>query len=260
VAALPANPPGRAPAVSLPGTWAILAAMPVYPPDLAEWLDTPLGVRLRAAERAVAAEPLRRVFGSQLLQVGAWGPAEAFLGMAGTVRRAVCDGAPGPGVGFIAEDWQLPVASHSVDAVLLPHTHERSSEPHQLLRECERVLAGGGRLIVLGFNPWSVVGLRRLLARGAWPPQIDHIYSERRLRDWLSLLNFDVTSVERYFPALPEAEGRFRRRAGGLPGFYGGYLLVAVKRVHAVTPLRRLWRRPERAPAGIAEPTTRSPL
>ena len=232
--------------------------MPIYPPELSEWFESPLGMRLRAAEQAVAAEPLRRVFGSQLLQVGAWGQADEFIGLAGTVRRAVCDVTCAPGVGFVAEDWQLPVAGHSVDAVLLPHTHERSSEPHQLLRECERVLTGGGRLIMLSFNPWSVVGLRRLLSRGGWPPQIEQIYSERRLRDWLALLNFDVTSVQRYFPAFAEADGRFRQRARGLPGYYGGYLLVAVKRVHAVTPLRRMWRRPERVPAGLAEPTTRS--
>jgi len=232
--------------------------MPIYPPALSDWLESPAGLRLRAAEKAVAAEPLRRVFGSQLLQIGAWGDTEAFISLAGTVRRAVCAADEGPGIGFVAEDWQLPVASHSVDAVLLPHTHERSQEPHQLLRECERVLTGGGRLIVLGFNPWSLLGLRRLLSRGAWPPHIDHVYSERRLRDWLSLLNFDVTGVQRYFPAFAESEGRLRHRARGLPGYHGGYLLVAVKRVHAVTPLRRLWQRPERVHGGFAEPTTRS--
>lgn len=232
--------------------------MPIYPSELSEWLESPPGLRLRADEKAVAAEPLRRVFGSQLLQVGAWGRADELIGLAGTARRAVCAQGHVPGVGFIAEDWQLPVSGHSVDAVLLPHTHERSNDPHQLLRECERVLTGGGRLIVLGFNPWSIAGLRRLLSRGAWPPQIRQIYSERRLRDWLSLLNFDVTSVQRYFPAFAEYEERLRHGARRLPGYYGGYLLVAVKRVHAVTPMRRLWSRRERLPTGLAEPTTRS--
>ena len=234
--------------------------MPIYPVELADWLASPPGQRLLAAEHEVAAEPLRRVFGCQLLQVGTWGAADEFVGMAGTARRAVCAERLAPGVGFVAEDWQLPVASHSVDAVLLPHTLERCSEPHQLLRECERVLTGGGRLIMLGFNPWSVLGLRRFLTRGAWPPAVEQLYSERRLRDWLSLLNFDVTGRERYFPAFAESGGHMRRRARRLPGYYGGYLLVAVKRVHAVTPLRRLWRRPERAPIGLAEPTTRSRL
>jgi SAM-dependent methyltransferase len=234
--------------------------MPIYPIELADWLESPTGLRLRAAEQAVAAEPLRRVFGSQLLQIGTWGRAEEFIGLAGTARRVVCAPAHAPGVQLVAEDWQLPVASHSVDAVLLPHTLERSGDSHQLLRECERILTGGGRLIVMGFNPWSLTGLRRLLSRGAWPPEIEQLYSERRLRDWLSLLNFDITSRTRYFPAFAESGGRLRQRARRLPGYYGGYLLVAVKRVHAVTPLRRLWRRPERVPAGLAEPTTRSRL
>lgn len=234
--------------------------MPIYPPDLADWLESPTGQRLRACEQAAATEPLRRVFGSQLLQIGAWGRADEFIGLAGTARRAVCATAEAPGVSFVAEGWELPVASHSVDAVLLPHTHERCGDPHQLLRECERVLTGGGRLIMLGFNPWSIAGLRRLFSRDAWPPQIDQIYSERRLRDWLSLLNFDVTSVQPYFPAFAESEGRLRHQARGLPGYYGGYLLVAVKRVHAVTPMRRLWTRPAREPTGLAEPTTRSPF
>jgi SAM-dependent methyltransferase len=232
--------------------------MPAYPSDLADWLESPMGQRLRADERTAAAEPLRRVFGSELLQIGTWGRAEEFIELAGTARRAICAAAEEPGVGFVSEDWQLPVSSHSVDAVLLPHTHERSSDPHQMLRECERILTGGGRLIMLGFNPWSLAGLRRLLSRGAWPPGIEQIYSEGRLRDWLSLLNFDVISVHRYFPAFAEHEGRFRNRAWRLPVYYGAYLLVAVKRVHAVTPMRRLWKRPERVPAGLAEPTARN--
>lgn len=234
--------------------------MPVYPPDTAEWLDSPTGLRLRRAEQAAAADALRRVFGAQLLQVGLWGAPDEYLPHAGTARRALCARREAPGVSFVAEDWQLPVGGHCVDAVLLPHTLERSGDPHQLLREVERVLTGGGRLIVLGFNPWSFVGLRRLLGRGAWPPGIDQTYSERRLRDWLSLLNFDVTDRGRYFPVFAEDEGRLRHRARGVPGYYGAYVLVAVKRVHVVTPLRTLWRRTAVLGGRVVEPSTRSRL
>lgn len=232
--------------------------MPVYPMELAEWLASPTGRRLGAAEREVAADALRRVFGAQFLQVGDWGPADAFTQLAGTARRAVCADQPCPGVSFVAEDAQLPVASHTVDAILLPHTLERSRDPHQVLREAERVLTGGGRLMVMGFAPWSFVGLRRALGRGGWPPGIKRLVTERRLRDWLSLLNFDVTDVQRYFPAFHDS--RAARVLGGLPGFMGAYLVVAVKRVHVITPIRSLWRRPARVHGGLVEPTTRSRL
>lgn len=225
--------------------------------DLDEWLATPQGRRLASAEQEVAAEALRRVFGAQFLQVGTWGPADRFSQLAGTGRRAVCAEDHGPGVSFLAQDDQLPVAGHTVDAVLLPHTLERSPDPHQVLRESERVLTGGGRLFILGFDPFSFAGLRRLLTRGGWPPAVKRLVSERRLRDWLSLLNFDVTDVKRFLPALPDS--RLGRLAAVLPGYHGAYLLVAVKRVHVITSARSLWRRPARV-GGLIEPTTRNGL
>ena len=46
-----------------------------------------------------------------------------------------------------------------------------------------------------------------------------------------------------------------------LPFAYGAYLLVAVKRVHVVTPLRKLWRNPAKVAApGLVEPSTRNRL
>jgi len=232
--------------------------MPVYPIELTDWLDSPAGRRLRAAEAEVAADALRRVFGAQFLQVGEWGDADTFTQLAGTARRAVCAARHAPGVSFVAEDSQLPVAGHTVDAVLLPHTLERSRDPHQVLRESERVLTGGGRILVMGFSPWSFVGVRRMLGRGGWPPGVKRLVTERRLRDWLSLLNFDVTEVRRYFPAFDDH--RATRALGRMPGYLGAYLLVAVKRVHLVTPVRSLWVRPARVGAGLVEPTTRNGL
>ncbi|MEJ2515493.1 MAG: methyltransferase domain-containing protein [Gammaproteobacteria bacterium] len=225
--------------------------------DLSEWLATPQGQRLAEAEKEVAADALRRVFGAQFLQVGAWGPADAFSQLAGTGRRAVCAEGHAAGVSFLAEDHQLPVAGHTVDAVLLPHTLERSRDPHQVLRESERVLTGGGRLFVLGFDPFSFAGMRRLLTRGAWPPAVKRLVPERRLRDWLSLLNFDVTEVRRFLPAFPSS--RLGRMVSFLPGYHGAYLLVAVKRVHVITSARSLWRKPARV-GGLIEPTTRNGL
>ena len=232
--------------------------MPVYPMELDAWLDTAAGRRLRACEAEAAADALRKVFGAQFLQVGDWGPIDTFTQLAGTARRAVCAEHPVPGVSFLAEDSQLPVAGHTVDAVLLPHTLERARDPHQVLRETERVLTGGGRLLVMGFAPWSFVGLRRLLGRGGWPPGVKRLVTERRLRDWLSLLNFDVTDVQRYFPAFDD--GRAARIAGGIPGGLGAYLVVAIKRVHLVTSVRSLWSRPARVAGGLVEPTTRNGL
>lgn len=237
------------------GTAGYSWSMAVYQTSVQDWLQGPVGRRLREAERAAVAERLRRVYGLQFLQVGRWGSAGDFLPFPATARRAMCDVAPGVGVDFVANPAQLPVTGQSVDALFLPHTLELSADPHQVLREADRVITEGGRLVIMGFNPFSTLGVRRILSRGAWPPGLAHLYSEGRIRDWLSLLNFDVTDVQ-YFRLTPERQPR-RWRFSRLEGVY---LLTAVKRVFVVTPLRRLWRRPARVGARVAEPSTRNSL
>jgi len=233
--------------------------MPVDQISIRHWLSTPAGRDFENAEREAAATELGRMFGAQFLQVGVWGTAEGFLAYPCTARRAVCDVQPDSCAGFVARPENLPVSSQTVDGLLLPHTLELTRHPHEVLREAERVLAGGGRIMVLGFNPVSVLGLRRILTRGTFPPGLNQLVTERRLRDWLSLLGFDVTVNRRYFPAL-SGGGAARDGFRKLPFSHGAYLVVAVKRVHVVTPLRKLWRSPAKVAGarGLIEPSTRN--
>ncbi len=244
---------GRRPPLPIGAVAGYPSPMPVYETHIQDWLLGPAGRRLREVERGVAAERLNRVYGLQFLQVGRWGAAGEFLSYPATARRAMCDTAPGAEVDFIADPRQLPIYGQSVDALFLPHTLEMSNDPHQVLREADRVIAEGGRLLIMGFNPLSPLGIRRLLGRGAWPPGLVNLYSEGRIRDWLSLLNFDVTDVQ-YFRLTPERQQRGWR----LPMLQGAYFLTAVKRVFVVTPMRKLWRRPVRVGARVPEPTARN--
>ena len=61
----------------------------------------------------------------------------------------------GEGVGALARPDALPLATDSVDALLLPHTLELHDNPHEVLREVARVLIPEGHVVVLGFNPVS---------------------------------------------------------------------------------------------------------
>jgi SAM-dependent methyltransferase len=56
---------------------------------------------------------------------------------------------------------QLPFAAHSIDLVVMAHVLEFHDDPHQILREVERVLIPEGEVIITGFNPLSIWGLRR---------------------------------------------------------------------------------------------------
>ena len=70
----------------------------------------------------------------------------------------------------------LPFANHSLDLVVLPHALELARDPHLTLREVERVLVPEGRVVIIGFNPASLWGLRQragphAAAPRAGPPQ-----------------------------------------------------------------------------------------
>ena len=185
-----------------------------------QWLGTPLGERVHALERKLLAEALSQVFGWQLLQIGHWGSSEALLAEARTQRKAVLarDTLNPPNeprmLRICSRTDALSIASDSVDAVLLPHTLEYEPDPHELLREVERILLGDGHVIVLGFRPFSGWGCRHLLASAGFPPGAERLIGERRLRDWLKLLGFEVVdahpkiSRDRRRTALAAVRGR----------------------------------------------------
>jgi SAM-dependent methyltransferase len=204
------------------------------------------------------------------LQVGTWGPAQHLLGGARTQHTTLLAPGLSPGVTLCAPPASLPFASDSIDAVFLPHTLELVEDPYAVLREAERVLCAEGCLMICGFNPFSGWGARRLFAQyfrqRAFPPETRRMLSERRLRDWMALLDFEVASVYGYLGPIPvtrrprkladgtvrQAEYRSRR-----PLTAGAYLLKARKRVQTLTLVRPKRRSRQRVLVPATEPTTK---
>jgi SAM-dependent methyltransferase len=208
------------------------------------------------------------VFGLELLQVGDWGASRELLACSRTQRQTlITQSAACPAGAVIARYDALPVQTASVDAVLLPHTLEFDPDPQALVREADRVLTGEGQLIILGFRPASLWGLRARAARGGYPPELKQLLSERRLRDWLGLLGYQLLPTRHYLYCRPGQAGapdctrRILRRGlfNLLPP--GAYLIHARKQVYRpILPRSRfatLLRKRRRVLAGVAQPTTR---
>ena len=192
--------------------------------DIGQWLETPLGKNLVDAEHRIVSEALSRVFGFQCLQVGAWGAPDQFLSASKTLRSLLVASTPGPGVSLVSAPGQLAIATDSVDSILPPHTLEIDPEPHQTLREVQRVLVGDGHVMVLGFNPYGFWGARRLIGRGRFPPGLARVISERRLRDWLTLLGLEVVGFRRYAYPLPINHESLLARGGFYAELFEGQL------------------------------------
>ena len=217
----------------------------------AEWFAGPLGARVLREEAALARLALEDVFGFELLQVGTWGPTQHLLAGARTQHATLLAPKRGPGVTLCGPLDSLPFASDSIDAIVLPHTLELVEDPYAVLREAERVLCAEGCLMICGFNPHSGWGARRLFGRffhrPAFPPQTRRMLTERRLRDWMALLDFEVADVYGYLGPLPMTR-RPRKMADGTvrqaeyrerrPLTAGAYLLKARKRAQTLTLIR----------------------
>jgi SAM-dependent methyltransferase len=145
----------------------------------------------------------------------------------------------------------LPFASSSLDLVILPHVLEFYPEPHQVLREVERVLVPEGHAVICGFNPYSLWGIRNQFSRREQGfPWCGQYLSVLRLKDWLALLSLEPRSGHFGCYAPPVQEQRWINRwrlmelAGNRwwPIAGATYILHAVKRVHGMRLVKPGWK------------------
>lgn len=220
-------------------------------PQLTEWMHSPLGEALLNAEREALAPVLSRVFGYHVLQLSCAPDVDMLgdclvchkIGFAPTwhEKRATA----------VADIESLPLETDSIDAVLLHHALDFTQDSHRLLREATRVLMPGGRLFIVGFNPVSMWGVGSMLR---WRPQTPwnaRFISNRRLADWLSLLDFRVEKVT-YGGFLPPVKHprvlshaadfeHWLDRFGNPTGAF--YLVVASKQRVPLIPVAPRWRK-----------------
>ena len=159
------------------------------------------------------------------------------------------------GAALAADPMQLPLASQSVDLVVLPHALEATADPHLVLREAERVLIAEGQLVISGFNPLSLWRLRQMFAdRDAGAPWDARFIGLLQLKEWLHVLGFELNGGRfgSYAPPFSSekwlARFAFMEKAGARwwPIAGGVYVVRAVKRVHGMRLIAPAWRR-ERA-------------
>jgi len=230
---------------------------------LAEWLRTPAGRYLLEWEQQHLDRAVVDVFGFHAVQLGL--PELDALRANRMPHRWLCsdttaaapppeEGAPPVAAAAVLCDFDaLPFDGQSLDLIVLPHALELARDPHLALREVERVLRPEGRVVIVGFNPASLWGLRQRLGhmrqrlglsrgRPLYLPSEGEFIGYRRLRDWLRLLSFEVEAGRFGCYRPPVATERWLARYDWTeslgdrwwPVFGAVYSLTAVKRVRGM--------------------------
>lgn len=229
------------------------------------WWTGPAGADVLSWERECAQALLADAFGFHALQLGL--PALDALQANRMPHRWLAVEAHGQAVSgrpdgsfnddrvhLLCEFDALPFTGQSLDLVVLAHALESARDPHLALREVERVLVPEGRVLIFGFNPYSLWRLRQpwrhagavatagIGARSGSVCPVGEAIAYRRLRDWLRLLGFEVEGARFgcFRPPLTQRQwlDRFRwmdtTGQRWWPVFGAVYALQAVKRVRGM--------------------------
>jgi SAM-dependent methyltransferase len=243
--------------------------------ELGSWLQTAPGRVLREWEQDRLDHAVADAFGFHALQLG-MPELEGLRANRMPHRWVACDALvahealplPAPSselitsqltdepIALYCEFDALPFPESSIDLVVLPHSLELARDPHRTLREVDRVLVPEGRVVIAGFNPASLWGLRQRAGRarrGMGFGRDDALYLPRagefigywRLRDWLHLLGFEIEGGRFGCYRPPFASPGWLERFAWMdrvgdrwwPVLGAVYFLAAVKRVRG---MRRL--------------------
>ena len=249
------------------------------------WLQTPPGKYLLAWEQVQLDQAVSDIFGYHALQLGfteldalrANRMPHQWHAAADVILTDTDELTSNPAsssrlrAALVTDSGALPFPAASLDLVVLPHTLELSDDAHATLREVERVLVPEGRVVITGFNPASLWGMRQRRAhfyerfgnKNLFLPEVGDFIGYWRLRDWLRLLSFEVESARFgcYRPALATDKwlSRFewmdKTGQRWWPIFGAVYFLVAVKRVRNMRLLEPAWKARKAlstAPAAVA--------
>lgn len=147
----------------------------------------------------------------------------------------------GPGLTALADEAELPLPDRSIDRLLLVHTLESTEQVRSMMREAWRVLADGGRLVVVAPNrrgiwarmegtpfgngrPYTMGQLNRLLR--------DNMFTPVARGSALFLPPITSRMLLRFAPAAEEIGRRWFETFGGV------VIVEAAKQIYAGSALR----------------------
>ncbi len=220
--------------------------------NISDWLTTGAGQYLLESERQFIAQELNYIFGYHGVELSVCPESDllAESQVSKHFRFSPCL-TNSKSSDLILDGYQWPVKPASLDLVLLHHLIETSDRPHRLLSEASNTIIPGGKMIVVGFNPWSLYQLSRVFSVKARRRfHGTHHISSRRMKDWLTLLGFRVEKVHQGAYLFPFNRLLKKKRTEALEErcnrwclpFGSFYIMVATRETPGMIPIKPSWK------------------
>jgi len=216
------------------------------------WLTEPAGKDLLALEREYLTRHLSILFGRHALLIGV--PKQIdFLSVCDfhypalmsylTLKENALSA-------FQSDLTELPIASGSIDLVIIPHILEYAAQPHRLFNEACRIVKPEGHIAILGFNPRGLWGIRKIFTQSKQSPWGANFLPRERIKKWLRLAEFSLLKQDMllFRPPLPEKQYfnqlKFLEFVGKklYKPLGGVYFILAQAKVIPLTPIRLKWK------------------
>jgi len=251
--------------------------------ELQSWYSSALGQELYKEEVNAIKQLLDTCFGYNILQLGQIS-SENILESTRIKNKTLLN----CHINNVNQDaivcllQRLAIKSNRVDVVLLYHCLEFDEYPHEILREVERILVPEGKLFIVSFNPYSMMGIWHYFLRIKYKffntyskkitkkthnsiknslPISKNWISSHRMNDWLTLLGFDSEKVSELFFRPPInnvkvlTKFKFMEKVGKRywPYFSSIIIYKATKRVSTLTPIKQKWSLPRKVVTQVSE-------
>ena len=212
-----------------------------------------LGTQLIAEEQAILSTLLDKHYGKHALLIGVPQQAELLKTTPIPCHTLISPLTHHiPQINYLEGDFhELPILTGSIDLVMLPHTLEFIDNPRHLLSEVCRVIKPEGLVVICGFNPISLWGLKKLRhQKKKHAPWTGSFIQMRHIKNWLQLADFEIEDHKSIL-FRPPVTGkslydklRFMEPLGKtcFPLFGGAYVVVARAKVIPLTPIRLKWK------------------
>lgn len=146
---------------------------------------------------------------------------------------------------YLTESKRLPFEDNSHDVIIIIHALDYTDNPYELVREIDRIATDDAKVILVGFNKFSLWGLIKPLMNKTMMPWILNFHSLYSVREWFKILGYEASykDTSGFLPMISKNISKYLEKVSIIQkifasNFGGLYFLIFDKKMIPLTPVK----------------------